>query len=372
MKRSQKELICRDLTKKMVFLAGPRQVGKTWLAKDIMNLYEAPVYLNFDHWEDRKIIQAESWLPTADLIVFDEIHKMPNWKNYLKGIYDTKPDHLHILVTGSSRLETFRQSGDSLAGRYFQHRLLPLSYKESSLDLNFPLDFLISRGGFPEPLLAESDEDAQRWRNQYADSLIRNDIPDFENINDRRAIQPLFQMLRSRVGSPISYKSIAEDLGKAPNTIKKYINILEALYIVFRITPFSQNIARSLLKEPKLYFFDTGLVIGDEGLKFENFLAVSLLKHTNYVLDARGINAKLHYLRTKEGREIDFCLVENDTLTAMIEVKHSDSSIDKNFYYFQNKLKISATQVVKHLRKEFSSQQIKVRKAENFLKELEA
>ena len=354
----------------MVFIVGPRQVGKTWLAKEIAKDFSNPFYLNYDHLEDRKIIHNENWLPTIDLLILDEIHKMKNWKNYLKGIYDTRPENLHILVTGSARLDIFRQSGDSLAGRYFLHHLLPVSYKESSFSRKFTIDHIIERGGFPEPLLAESPEDATRWRNQYAESLIRYDVLDFEKIHNIRAIQILFQLLRSRVGTPVSYKSISEDIGVSPNTVKKYIQILEALYIVFKMTPFARNIARSLQKEPKLYFYDTGLVQGDEGVRFENFVAVSLLKHLCYLHDTKGVITRLHYLRTKDGHEVDFCLAENEQTKLMIEVKHSDSNVSRHLHYFNKRFEIPGVQVVRYLRKERMSGKIALRKAENFLMEL--
>jgi len=370
MKRIQREIICNDLKKKMVLLVGPRQIGKTWLAKEIMRDYINPVYLNYDHRIDRQIILNEGWLPNSDLIVLDEIHKMKNWKNYLKGLFDTKPESLHILVTGSARLETFRQAGDSLAGRYFLHHLFPLSYKEASFDMNFPLDFLIERGGFPEPLLAENVEDANRWRSQYTDSLVREDILDFENIQDLKAIRLVLELLQARVGSPVSYKSISEDIGRSPNTIKKYIQVLESLFIVFRIIPFSRNIARSLLKEPKLYFFDTGLVKGDDGIKLENYLALSLLKQVRYITDTTGLRMDLKYLRTKDGKEVDFCITENDEPKLMIEAKYSNTNLGSGIQYFHKKYGISAVQIVKNLRKEFLDKNIPVRKAENFLKEL--
>ena len=372
MERIQKSLISKDLTKKMVFIVGPRQVGKTWLAQEIAKDYSNSLYLNYDHREDRDIIHSESWLPTTDLLILDEIHKMKDWKNFLKGVDDTSPEKLQILVTGSARLDIFRQSGDSLAGRYFLHHLLPFSYKESSLGKKFPIDHLMERGGFPEPVLAETPEDAIRWRNQYAESLIRYDILDFENIHDLRAIQLLFHLLRSRVGSPVSCKSISEDIGKSPNTIKKYIQILEALFIVFRITPYARNISRSLRKEPKLYFYDTGLVQGDEGVRFENFIAVSLLKHLSFVHDIKGTITQLHYLRTKERQEVDFCLVINGQAKLMVEAKHSDSTASRHLHYFNKRFDIPGVQVVRYLKKEHVSGNITVRKAESFLLELKA
>jgi len=370
MKRIQKELIEKDLQKKMVFLVGPRQVGKTWLAKEISKNYQRSLYLNFDNAKDREIIAGENWLPNTDLLIFDEIHKMPNWKNYLKGVYDNRQDEMHILVTGSARLDTFRQSGDSLAGRYFIHHLLPFSYKESLLDKQFTLDHLIERGGFPETLLADDPAEAMRWRKLYSDSLVRDDVLDFENIQELKTMQLLLKLLQRRVASPLSYKSLAEDLVKSPNTIKKYIQILESLYIVFRVIPFSNNIARSLIKEPKIYFYDTGMVEGDEGIKFENYLAVSLLKHSLHLTDTSGIETKLNYLRTKDKKEVDFCLVSNDKPTLLIEAKASETSINKDLYYFNQRYNIPATQIVRYLRKEKIQQNISIRKAESYLTEL--
>jgi len=370
MERKIKKQIIADLSKKMVFVVGPRQVGKTWLAKDIAKLFNRTVYLNYDNFNDRKIIENEMWLEDNELLIFDEIHKMPNWKNYLKGIYDTKSENMKILVTGSARLDAFRQAGDSLAGRFFAHRLLPFSYKEI-----FPnkknIKELIVRGGFPEPLLAESGTEANRWRKQYIDSLIRTDVLDFENIHNFKAVSLILELLRARVGSPISFQSIAEDVKISPNTVKKYIQILEALFIVFRISPFSKNIARSLLKEPKVYFYDNGMVQGDDGAKFENFVANSLLKQVWGEADLLGTEISLHYLRTREKREVDFCIVKNGVPIQIIEAKLSDKNLSKELLYFHNKYKIPATQVVLNLRNERKIEKITIRKSETFLSKLD-
>ncbi len=371
MERWQKKAILRDLEKKMVLLAGPRQAGKTTLAHEIRSHFEHTTYLNYDHAEDRKIIKNEGWLSSTELIVLDEIHKMPEWKNYLKGVFDTKEAHQKILVTGSARLEIFRQVGDSLAGRYFLHRLFPLTPAElSKVNEPYTLDKLITRGGFPEPFLTESDIDAKRWRNQYTDSLLHEDVLNFENIQNINAIRLIFEMLRQRVGSPISFSSIAEDVGISPNTVKKYIEILEALYIIFRIKPFSKNIARSLLKEPKIYFFDTGLVKGDEGKKFENLVALSLLKYAHYKIDYEAENYDLHYLHTKERKEVDFALACDYKIEKIIEAKYSSHSTNPSLIYFHNKYNLPALQVVKDLKLEKQENGIQVLKAENFLKSL--
>jgi len=307
----------------------------------------------------------------VDLLVFDELHKMKKWKNYLKGVYDTKPPHLQILVTGSARLETFRQAGDSLAGRFFAHRLMPFSLSElRKCGSEIGLPDLMERGGFPEPLLAEDSIEADRWRLQYIDGLIRTDILDFENIHDFKAIQTVFSLLRKRVGSPVSYASIAGDVGISPTTVKKYIGIFEALYILFRVIPFSRNIARSLLKEPKIYFFDNGLVDGDEGKKFENLVAISLLKHIMGSRDYLGKDRSLHYLRTKDGHEIDFCLTEKEKVTQILEVKVSDSNPGKQLHYFHKKYNIPATHLVFELKRERRLGEIDICRADRYLSQL--
>lgn len=371
MNRIQLSHIIKDLRKKMVLLAGPRQVGKTFLAKHIAKEFVHSVYLNYDNVLDKKIIQNQAWLENTDLLILDELHKMPDWKNYLKGVYDTKPSHLSILVTGSARLDIFDKIGDSLAGRYFLHRLLPLSPAELS-QLNKPihLDNLLSRGGFPEPYLAENNIEAERWRLQYINSILATDIFDFDQVQNVRALKTIFELLRVRIGSPVSYTSLAEDVAVSPNTVKKYIEILEALYIIFRVTPFSNNIARSLLKEPKIYFFDTGLVKGDNGAKFENLVAVCLLKHAYAKTDYQAEVYNLHYLRTKDHQEVDFALTKDSVIQQIIEVKHADHDVSKSLYAFHKKYDFPAVQLVKDLRVERQVENIKIMKAINYLTEL--
>jgi len=375
--------IIKDLKSKIVFLTGPRQVGKTWLAREIAGKYSHPLYLNYDSRADREIIEKEAWLASTDLIIFDEIHKMPGWKTYIKGIFDTRPEKLQILVTGSARLEYFRQTGDSLSGRFFTHRLFPLSAGELAAAGAPPdIDRLIIRGGFPEPYLADESPSrdgepsgdgadfARRWRKQYVDGLIREDVLDFEKFSDFKSLKLCLELLRSRVGSPVSYSSMARDIGIAPNTVKKYIQVFQELYIIFLVSPFSENIARSLLKEPKIYFFDTALVDGDEGIKFENLAALALAKQAAAEEDISGSSAALHYIRTKDGREVDFCYVRDGKAQYLMEAKLSDSNISKNLHYFCQRYNIPGIQLVKNLKHE-RQEGIEVRSASTWLAELE-
>jgi uncharacterized protein len=350
MKRIQKDRIIKDLEKKMVFLIGPRQVGKTHLAKIISSEYDNSLYLNWDEIQDQEIILNKNWLDDTDLLVLDELHKMPNWKNYLKGLFDKKDPGLRILITGSARLDIFNNIGDSLAGRYFCHHLMPLSPSElKQLGYKVDLRKFMTRGGFPEPFLAESNVEAERWRLQYIDSLINIDVLSFDSIQNLGAIRTIFNILRSCVGSPVSYNSISRDVGVSPNTVKKYINVLESLYIVFKVTPFSKNIARSILKEPKIFFFDSALVKEtkeNNGAKFENLIAVNLLKHVYAKRDYEGKNYNLNYLRNKDQREVDFLLANENCPEQIIEVKYANDSLSSNLRFFAKEYNLNASQVV--------------------------
>ena len=367
--------IKRDLSKKMVILTGPRQVGKTYLAKELMKEFRNAQYLNYDHYDDARIIHNQTWSLDADLLILDEIHKMKDWKRFVKGIYDTRPAGQSILITGSARLDTFRQTGESLAGRYFPYRLHPLSVKEirDSVSPREAISLLNRLGGFPEPFLSGSDSESARWRNQYYTDLIREDILEFSRIHEIKAIRLLVEMLRERVGSPLSYTSIAGDLQIAPNTVRKYVDILESLCIIFLVRPFHANIARAILKEPKAYFFDSGYVKGDEGLKLENTCAVCLLKHAQYLQDTAGEDISLCYVRTRDGREVDFALRKENRITTLIEVKLTENKPTPGLLYFNGRIPDAAAfQLVQNLRQEESIKGVSVVAAGRWLSTLDA
>ncbi len=364
MKRYLDARVQQDLTQKMVILTGARQVGKTTLSRQLVQQLPSSVYLNYDVAADRAVILAQSWPQRAPLLVLDEIHKMPGWKSWLKGVVDgrwkneTSGTAQHILVTGSARMDTFRQTGESLAGRYFSHRLHPISVREwcahSTCTPDEAMLHLLARGGFPEPCLAPSELDAQRWRNTYFTDMLREDLVEFSRVREVNTIKLFAQLLRQRVGSPLSLASIARDMNVSQRTLASYLDILEALYIVFVVRPWSHNIARATLLQPKVYFYDTGLVQGDEGLRFENLVACHLLKAAHWQTDSLGQRTGLHYIRTKDGAEVDFALSDDNqpepTLTHLIECKVADTKIHKALARFSaEQPKASSVQLVRDM-----------------------
>lgn len=377
MKRYLDDRVLADLRRKMVLLTGPRQVGKTTLCRHLMARFETAQYLNWDVAQDRAILRRQSWSPRAGLLVMDEIHKMPDWKTWLKGVVDGRAPEQALLVTGSARMETWRQSGDSLAGRYLAFRLHPISVREwCEQQGGMPaaaLARLMARGGFPEPCLAEHDEDAERWRRQYFTDLIREDVVEFSRLHEVNAMRLFVELLRERVGSPLSLASIARDLAVSPTTLKRYLDILQALYIVFTVQPWHRNVARAILQTPKVYFFDTGLVRGDEGVRLENAVAAMLLKHVHFQQDARGKPTGLHYIRTKDGAEVDFALSEDNRLTHLIECKLADSAPHRALAGFAQKFpEAQAVQLVRDLRQEEYRTPVRITHAADWLAGLEA
>jgi predicted AAA+ superfamily ATPase len=372
MKRYLHDRIAADLDRKLVILTGPRQVGKTTLARQIMATRTPAQYLNWDVAEDRAILRRGSWSRQARLLVMDEIHKMPGWKTWLKGVVDARPPEQALLVTGSARMETFRQSGESLAGRYFAWRLHPISVGEwcahAGVSPEAALRHLIRRGGFPETCLAATDEEADRWRAQYATDLVREDVLEFSRLHEVKTMRLFLDVLRGRVGAPLSLASIARDLAVAPGTLRRYLDILQALYIVFTVQPWHRNVARATLQAPRVYFFDTGMVRGDDGTRLENAVATMLLRHVHFRRDALGRDTGLHYIRTKDGAEVDFAISEDDALTHLIECKLADPAVHRPLARFAETFaSAQAVQLVAELRQEEDRGRIAIRRAGDWL-----
>ncbi len=384
-----------DLSYKMVFLGGARQVGKTTLAENIGKNFPKYDSLNWDNRSDQKRILAQEFSGGSELLVFDEIHKYPDWKNYIKGLFDTQKEKYKILVTGSARLDVYRKGGDSLLGRYHYYRLHPFSVAEyfdvsflgekikknpeKYLEFSFPEDseilldaqkslgILLERGGFPEPLFSQNPRELKRWRNERIERVVKEDIRDIENIQKISLLNITTQILPERVVSVFSINSLREDVGVSFQTMAHWIDILENFYYLFRIYPFVSSKIKSLKKEPKMFLCDWSEV-ENEAMRFENCIGSHLLKWTNFLYDVYGEKIELHYLRDKEGREVDFFISKNGKPWKAIEVKFSDTTISKHLKYFQKKLEISECyQIVFQEGVDFEKDGVRVMSASKFL-----
>ena len=350
MKRELQKYILEDLPEKIILISGPRQTGKTTMSKQLYGSYD---YLSYDVKEDRLSIQQKDWDRDKKLIIFDELHKMKQWKRWLKGIFDKEGIPPQILVTGSAKLDIHKRVGDSLAGRYFQYHLHPLDLKEISRFTDIKpeeaFEALWHCSGFPEPFLKGNQTYYKRWRRSHIDIILRQDLIDVSSVRDIESIQTLVLLLSKRGGSTVSYANLARDLDRDPNTVKRWLQLLENLYIIHRVTPYSRNVTRSLKKEPKFYFYDHAL-IEDEGARLENIVANALKKELHFLEDTQGIKGNLHYLRTKNGQEIDFLINIDEKPTHLIEVKVSNGSAAKGFNYFSKLLpEARCIQLVKNL-----------------------
>ena len=332
-KRYLERQVRDDLKRKMVFVAGPRQVGKTTLAKRLPGA--AKGYLNWDVAEHReRILSGE--LPPAPLWVFDEIHKYRRWRGFLKGVYDVKREQQRILVTGSARLDLYRYGGDSLQGRYHLLRLHPFSVAELGIRTAKELGDLLDLGGFPEPFLSGSKREARRWSREYRNRLVRDDIDSLERVQDLGTIEMLMMRLPSLVGAPLSANALREDLQVSHKTVVKWLGILERLYAIFQIAPFGAPRIRAIKKAPKHYHLDWSLV-PEPPQRFENLVASHLLKWVHWLQDSEGRDLELRYFRDTDGREVDFVVTERGKPTLFVECKWGDAKVDGSLRYLSAK-----------------------------------
>ena len=328
-----------DLQQKMVFLGGPRQVGKTTLALELLGAggRRHPGYLNWDDPRVRpKLLQGE--LPGGEqLLVLDEIHKFPRWRNLIKGLYDTEGDRISFLVTGSARLDHYRKGGDSLQGRYHHYRLHPFTLGElaaqgSASDLETMLQF----GGFPEPLLAGDTRTWRRWQRERLARVVYEDLRDLENVRQVALIELLVEALPVRVGAPLSVRSLSEDLQVAHETVARWLGILENLYVCFRIPPFGAPRIRAVKKENKLYLWDWSQVPGI-GERFENLVACHLLKYCHYLEDTEGYRMELRFIRDTDRREVDFVVTRENKPLFAVECKTGERAPSPAISYFRQR-----------------------------------
>lgn len=360
----------KDLLKKMVFISGPRQCGKTTLAQSLQENHF--LYLNWDDIDDRRIILKRNWGQDTPLVILDEIHKYTRWKNFLKGTYDKQKSIHHFLITGSARLDIFKKGQDSMLGRFFSYRLHPFCLSEATHQLKIEDKNLINRflihGGFPEPFLENDEIFSKRWRKEKMNLVFRQDIRDLENVKDINLLEMLYDLLTKRVSAEISYSNLARDLEVSPNTVKNWITILEKTYSLFIVTPYSKKLAKAIVKSPKIYFYDNGEVDGDMGAKFENLVANHLLKKIHYLEDTTGDRYELNFIRDRNGPEVDFVIFKNKRPILLIEAKLSDENISKHLIHFKEKLKIPhAVQLVLHCQKPRCVDNILVTDAQNWL-----
>ena len=358
----------QDLSRKMVFVAGPRQVGKTTLGQSLPGAKRG--YLNWDVATHReRILQGQ--LPASKLWIFDEIHKYRQWRNYLKGVYDSRPDNQKILVTGSGRLDLYRFSGDSLQGRYHLLRLHPFSAAELQLSSQRELASLLKLGGFPEPYLSASEVQARRWSREYRTLLIREEVTSLERIQDLGHLELLMLRLPDLVGSPLSINALREDLQIAHKTAASWLDALERLFALFRLSPFGAPSIRAVKKERKHYHFDWSLPRQD-AQRFENMVACHLLKWVQLKQDTEGLDWELRYFRDVDRREVDFVVIDRGEPLLLVECKLNDRDIDRGLLYLKNKFpEADAWQISPKGRKDFVSREgIRVAPALTLLKEL--
>ncbi len=388
--RYLESFIAADLSRKMVFLGGPRQVGKTTLGQlvDAHKALSPALYLNWDRREDRQAIVAGKFAGSPRLIIFDELHKYRPWKNYIKGLYDTERDRYKFLVTGSTRLDVYRRGEDSLLGRYHYYRLHPFSVAEllrqvfkskpgqaivvpeSKSSATALLADLLQWGGFPESLLARDDRFTRRWHAERLDRIIKNDIRDLESVRDLSGLQVLSELLPAKVGSLLSLNSLRGDLEVAHATVTLWVDILERFYYHFRIYPYQNTTIRSLRKEPKVYLWDWSL-LENQSAKLENIVASHLLKLVHFLADAHGYKTELYFLRDREGREVDFLVTHNRRPWFAVEVKNTDETVSPHLLYFKERLKIPHLyQVVQTPDVDFTQHSVRVISVDTFLSAL--
>ncbi len=344
----------KSIQEPMVWISGPRQVGKTTLVKQL-----SESYFNWDTAEVKKAYLHDPYFFRGNVqwVIFDEIHKFRNWKKILKGYYDSPSRKENFIVTGSGKMDLFQKGGDSLQGRYNLFHLTPLLYDEiynsKQKKLSKPRDFeswepdgnsesdydLRALGGFPAPFLKGKVESLRKWQDQYLERVVREEVRDFSAVQRLDQIELLARLLPTRVSSPLSIKSLSEDLDSSTVGVKSWIRLFEILYFGFQIKPYHKKIHRAVKKEQKWYFYQWTYV-EDEGPKFENYLATQLSSICLFWKEQGFGRYELYYLRDQDKREIDFLITKDLKPIALIEAKNSAQNWPASLYYYTQKLNI--------------------------------
>ena len=362
-----------DLKSKMVFIGGPRQVGKTTLALSFLSEPNAksPAYFNWDDISDRPKLLRGEFPPSEKIIILDEIHKFARWRNLVKGFFDKNKGELSFLITGSARLDYYSKGGDSLQGRYHYFRLHPFSLGELDVKpTKDNLDLLLKLGGFPEPLFKAEEKFWRRWQRERLQRVIYDDIRDLESVKEISLLELLASELPNRVGSPLSVKNLKELLQVAHETVERWLKIFERMYYCFRIPPYGPPKVRAVKKEQKLYLWDWSLV-EEPGPRFENFIASQLLKYCQFIEDTEGYRMELRFLRDTDKREIDFVVLKDRKPMFAVECKTGDKDVSPSIYYFKERVQIPKFYQVHQGQKDYKKNGVRVLPVPTLCEELD-
>jgi len=371
--RYLKNTVAKDLKDRMVFIGGPRQVGKTIFALTFLSepTEKHPAYLNWDNIATRSSLLKGELPAKEKCIVLDEIHKFTRWRNLVKGFYDTNKSEKSFIITGSARMDYYSRGGDSLQGRYHYYRLHPFSLTElnkkpSEEDLRRLLKF----GGFPEPCLKGEEKFWRRWQRERTHRVIYEDIRDLENVKDISLLELLAAELPNRVGAPLSVKNLKELFQVSHETIERWLKIFERMYYCFRIPPYGPPKVRAVKKEQKLYLWDWSIV-PEPGPRFENFIASHLLKYCHFREDTEGYRMDFRFLRDTDKREVDFVVLENGKPLFAVECKAGEKNVNPSLYYFMERTKIPKFYQLHEGNRDFEKNGVRVLPAQTFCKELQ-
>jgi hypothetical protein len=327
----------------MVFVGGPRQVGKTTLSLSLLGSgadETHPAYFNWDYPPAAARLRRVELPRDEPLLVLDEVHKYARWRNLVKGICDTKKSRHRILVTGSARLDHYRKGGDSLANRYRYFRLHPFSLMEvNAKPSRGDVDALLRFGGFPEPFLLQDEKELRIWQRDRISRVVRDDLRDVERVREVSLLEHLVDLLPDRIGSPLSVNSLREDLQVDHKTTERWLTILENLYVCFRILPFGSPKIRAVKKERKLYLWDWSMA-PEGGARFENMVASQLLKYCHFVEDTEGYAMELRFLRDTDKREVDFVVLKDRRPLFAVECKTGERAVSPAVEYFAARTRI--------------------------------
>ena len=370
--RYLKDPVKDDLKDRMVFIGGPRQVGKTTFALTFLSdpTEKHPAYLNWDHIAIRASLLKGELPPSQQTLVLDEIHKFSRWRNLVKGYYDTSKSERSFIITGSARLDYYSKGGDSLQGRYHYYRLHPFSLTELSRNPTMD-DFrsLLKFGGFPEPFLRGDERFWRRWQRERTHRIIYEDIRNLENVREISLLELLSGELPNRVGSPLSVKNLKELLAVSHETAERWLKIFERMYYCFRIPPYGPPKVRAVKKEQKLYLWDWSLV-PEKGPRFENLIASHLLKYCHFSEDTEGYDMELRFLRDTDKREVDFVVLKEGKPLFGVECKSGEKNINSSIYYFMERTRIPKFYQVHQGKMDYERKGVRVIPVHTFCKEL--